>query len=454
MKFKEACAVFGIRSDKAVFDRIYYGLYSLQHRGQESAGIAIFNGNLQIHKGMGLVSSVFENKFIDGNTGIGHVRYSTKGGSKIENAQPIIINYGGGSFAIAHNGHLVNGDELKEELKNKGAIFSTDTDTEVIAQLIAQEHMKTDDFIKGIKNAMKKLKGAYSLTILKEDIIIAVRDPNGFRPLVYGSDDNTHVVASESCALDTLGIKTIRDVKPGEILVIGDKVESYREPREKTSICMFEYVYFARADSIIDNISVYNVRKKLGENLYKEAPVDADLVTAIPDSGITAAIGYSRISKIPYGESLIKNRYLGRTFIMPEQKEREKGVKIKLNPIRSEISGKRIILIDDSIVRGTTIKGIIEQLRNAGAKEIHVRISCPPIRNPCYYGIDMQTYDEFIAREKDIDEIRDEIGADSLAYNSIESLIDAIGLPKDRLCMACLNGDYPIKEEQKRLLFE
>ncbi|MEA1925524.1 MAG: amidophosphoribosyltransferase [Candidatus Altiarchaeota archaeon] len=450
---REKCAVLGIRSTQNVFDSIYYGLYSLQHRGQESAGLALYHNNeIDVHKAMGLVSSVFENVFLEGNVGIGHVRYSTQGDTQIENSQPITIGYGGGHLAIAHNGHLVNGSELKEKLKRGGAVFTTDTDTEVIAHLIAQEHMRTGDFIKGVGNAMKKMRGSYSLTLLKDDRVIAVRDPNGFRPLVYGMGGNRQVVASESCALDSLGVSFVRDVKAGEILVLGDKIESVRGIRDKSSVCMFEYVYFARADSVIDGISVYRVRKKLGENLYRAAPVEADLVTAVPDSGITAAIGYARASGIPYGESLIKNRYLGRTFIMPHQEEREKGVRIKLNPIRSEIEGKRIILIDDSIVRGTTIKKLIDQLRDAGALEVHVRISCPPILNPCFYGIDMQTSDEFIARQFRVGEIRKEIGADSLVYNSIEDLVDAIGLSQESMCLACLNGEYPLKEEQKKLV--
>jgi len=450
---REKCAVLGIRSTQNVFDSIYYGLYSLQHRGQESAGLAIYhNDEIEVHKDMGLVSSVFENVFLEGKVGIGHVRYSTQGETQVENSQPITIGYGGGSLGIAHNGHLINGFDLKDKLKRRGAVFTTDTDTEVIAHLIAQEHMKTGDFIRGVNGAMKKMRGSYSLTILKDDRVIAVRDPNGFRPLVYGRDGNQEVVASESCALDSLGVSFVRDVKAGEILVLGDKIESVRGARDKSSVCMFEYVYFARADSVIDRISVYNVRKRLGENLYRTAPVEADLVTAVPDSGITAAIGFARASGIPYGESLIKNRYLGRTFIMPQQEDREKGVRIKLNPIRSEIEGKRIILVDDSIVRGTTMKKLIKQLRDAGAAEVHVRISCPPILNPCFYGIDMQTSDQFIARRFRVEEIRGEIGADSLVYNSIEDLVDAIGLPQDKLCMACLNGEYPLKDEQKKLV--
>jgi len=451
MEVRERCAVFGIYSDKPVFDRLYYGLYAMQHRGQESAGIATYTDKINLHRDMGLVSEVFRGKYLDGNVGIGHVRYSTTGESGIENSQPILINYAKGSFAIAHNGNLVNSSELASIMERRGSVFITTTDTEVIAQLIAQEHLRTGNFIEGIKNAMRQLRGSYSLTILKDDQIIAVRDPWAFRPLVFGRSDDTFVVASESCALDAVGVKLIRDVKGGEILVIGNGIRSYSIRRERTSHCMFEYVYFARPDSIIDNISIYKVRKNLGEILYKKAPVDADMIIAVPDSGITAAIGYSRASGIPYGEGLIKNRYFGRTFILPEQKERERGVMIKLNPIRSEIEGKRVVLVDDSIVRGTTIKRIIKLLRDFGASEVHVRISCPPIRYPCYYGIDMQTHKEFIAQKKSVEAIRKEIGADSLAYNSLEGLIEAIGLPGEKLCVGCLTGDYVIKEEQMKL---
>ncbi|HEX54938.1 MAG: amidophosphoribosyltransferase [Candidatus Altiarchaeales archaeon] len=450
----ECCAVFGIHSDEDVFDRIYNGLYSMQHRGQESAGIAIFDGEkIRIHKDMGLVSEIFKERTLNGKIGIGHVRYSTTGESKIENAQPLMINYAEGNFAIAHNGNLINSLELKEELERKGSVFMTTTDTEIIAYLIAIEHIRTGNFIEGIKNAMSKLRGSYSLTILREDKIIAVRDPWAFRPLVYGRSDDTHVIASESCALDALDVEFMRDVKAGEILVIDNGVESYRVCAGKISHCMFEYVYFARPDSILDGVSVYKVRKNLGRILYEEGPVDADMVTAVPDSGITTAIGFAKASGIPYGESLIKNRYFGRTFILPEQEERESGVRIKLNPVRSEIEGKKIVLVDDSIVRGTTIKKIISLLRKSGASQVHVRISCPPIRYPCKYGIDMQTYDEFIAREKSVEEIRREIGADSLVYTSLDGLVRAIGLPKEKLCLACLTGDYPLKEEQMKLKF-
>ena len=450
---EEECAVFGIKSDEDVFDSIYYGLYALQHRGQESAGMAINSNNkINLYKNTGLVVEVFRDVYMEGKTGIGHVRYSTCGASNLENAQPLVINYSEGSFALAHNGNLVNSSELRSILEKKGSIFHTTSDTEIIAQLIVREHLKTGDFIEGIKNAMNYLKGAYSLAILRDSEIIAVRDPWGLRPLVLGKSDNAYAIASESCALDAVGMELVRDIKPSEILVVGDKLESHFGKKEDPACCMFEYVYFARADSIINGISVYEARKNLGKILAKEAPVKgADLVIAVPDSGITAAIGYAQGSGIPYGEGLIKNRYLGRTFIMPKQNDREKGVKIKLNPIKSELKGKSIVLIDDSIVRGTTIKRLIKLLRDHGAREVHVRISCPPIRCPCFYGIDMQTYEEFIAQKKTIKEIEKQIGADSLAYISIEGLVKAIGCDKDKLCMACLDGNYPIKEEQTKL---
>ncbi|MFH1788468.1 MAG: amidophosphoribosyltransferase [Candidatus Altiarchaeota archaeon] len=448
---KEKCAVFGIRSDKDVFDSIYYGLYSMQHRGQESAGLAVCSNGIRVHKAMGLVSEVFKNVYLSGKTGIGHVRYSTTGESRIENAQPLLINYSQGSFAIAHNGNVFNSEELRENMESRGGVFSTTSDTEVIAHLIVQEHLKTGDFIKGIKNSMNQLLGAYSLIILTEDELIAVRDPKGVRPLVLGKKGDSHVIASESCALDVLDYTLVRDVKPSEILVIGDKIKSFFGPRDKPSHCMFEYVYFARPDSILNGVSVYAVRKNLGATLAREGKVDADIVTAVPDSGVTSAVGYAIESNISYTEGLMKNRYIGRTFILPEQNQRDLGVKVKLNPIRSEVEGKRLILVDDSIVRGTTLKRIIELLKGAGASEVHVRISSPPIRHPCLYGIDMQTSKEFIASNKTVEEICKRIGADSLVYTSIEGLVKAIGLPRDKLCLACLNGDYPIKDTQTRL---
>ncbi len=455
---RENCAVFGIRSSKDIFTDAYYGLYALQHRGQESAGIATYTntnsdkGEINVHKDMGLVSEVFKGVYLEGNVGIGHVRYSTTGSSEIKNAQPLTINYAKGSFAMAHNGNILNADELKRILEGRGSIFATTTDTEIIAQLIAQEHMKTNDFIDGIKNAMEYLKGAYSLVILYDGKVIGVRDGWGFRPLVLGKKKDTYVISSESCALDTLDIKLVRDIKPSEIVVIGEKLESYTGKKHKISHCMFEYVYFSRPDSIMNEIPIYDVRKKMGEILARESPVSADLVIPVPDSGITASVGYSKESNIPYSEGLMKNRYVGRTFILPDQNQRERSVRVKLNPITSEIKDKKIVLIDDSIVRGTTLRRLIRILREGGVAKVHVRISCPPIRFPCMYGIDMQTHEEFIASKKSVEQIKNEIGADSLAYISLDGLIDAIGLPKEKLCLGCLTGDYPIKKAKQMKL--
>jgi len=423
----------------------------MQHRGQESAGIAIQNDRIRVHKDMGLVTDVFKNAYISGNIGVGHVRYSTTGESRVENAQPMLINYSKGSFAIAHNGNIVNQEELKSELEERGGIFTTTTDTELIAQLIALEHVKCETFVEAIQSVMKRLVGSYSLVILYNGKIIAVRDPSGVRPLCYGQTEGMTVVASETCALDTIGVELVRDVKPSEILVIGETIESHMGIKENICHCMFEYVYFSRADSIIDGRAVYDVRLKLGDTLAKESPVKADLVCAVPDSGITHAIGYSRGAKIPYGECLMKNRYMGRTFIMPEQSQREVGVKMKLNALKTQVDGKRIILVDDSIVRGTTTSQIIKMLKKSGAKEVHVRIASPPIKHPCGYGIDMQAAKEFIASEKDVKDICKHIGADSLAYISIEGLIKSIDASKNELCTACLTGEYPLKDKQTRL---
>jgi len=451
---KEKCAVFGIVSREEVFDRIYLGLYSMQHRGQESAGITTFSeGKIHKHTEMGLVADVFKNIRLAGNVGIGHVRYSTTGTSEIKNSQPLIINYSEGSFAIAHNGNLTNYNDLREILERRGAIFSTNSDTEVIAQLIAQEHIKAGNFVDGIKNAMKLLEGAYSLTILNDKgQVVAVRDPWGFRPLSLGKIPSGHVIASETCAFDLIDATFIRDVKPGEIVIlIDDNVISEIGRTEKSKHCMFEYVYFARPDSVIDGISVYQARKNLGKNLCEEKPTKADIVTAVPDSGTTAAIGYHHASGIKYSESLIKNRYTGRTFIMPEQKTRDLSVKIKLTPIASEVKGKDVILVDDSIVRGTTMRNLVTLLKKSGAKKVHVRITCPPVMYPCFYGVDMKTRKEFAATEKTVDEICKQIGADSLHYNSLEGLVKSLGIEKESLCLACLTGEYPIKEKQAKL---
>ena len=439
----EKCAVIGVKSHKDVFEYLYYGLYTLQHRGQESAGIAIQTDQIRVHKDMGLVSDVFKNVYLSGNIGIGHVRYSTTGSSVIENAQPLVINYSKGSFAIAHNGNIVNQAELRKGLEDRGNIFITTSDTEIIAVLIAHEHIRTDDFVEAIKAVMKQLVGSYSLTILYDKKVIAVRDPWALRPLCLGHSEGTYVVASESCALDVLGIKFVRDLKPSEILVLGDTAESYSGPKEKVCHCMFEYVYFARPDSAINGVSVYKARRELGKLLARSFPVKADIVSAVPSSGVASAIGYSAESGIPYTEVLMRDRYAGRSFIMPSQDVRDKLVRTKLIPIEEEIRGKELVLVDDSIVRGTTMRQIVSMIRECGVKGIHLRISCPPIIAPCFYGVDMQQYKQFIANEKTIEEIGKFIGVDSLAYNTQDNLVKAIGLPKNNLCMACLNEEYP-----------
>jgi len=470
-KVKEACGVFGIvgKEGTNVYSKIYYGLFALQHRGQESAGIACTLVNADgfkwkgIVKDMGIVPEALRNKFVEGNIGIGHVRYSTTGSSSIENSQPIQIKYNDEIFAIAHNGNIINTGEIKQKLR--GATFLTTTDSEVIANLIAHYYASNKNFLECLKQAMKEIEGSYCLVILYRNKLIAVRDPNGFRPLVIGKNEEGEIcVASETCALDAVGFSYVRNVEPGEIFAVefdakekNGKISgaTYSVSSAKISHCMFEYVYFARADSIINNTSVYEVRKKLGKILASESYVDADIVIPVPDSGITAAIGYAEWcqehnKRICYSEGLMKNRYVGRTFILPNQADREKELCSKLNPIKTEVDGKRIILIDDSIVRGTTIKRIIKILRDKGAKEIHVRVSCPPIKFPCNFGIDMQTAKEFIAREKSVEEIANLIGADSLQYISLEGLYKSIGT--ENLCDACLTGISPVTERQTKLI--
>jgi len=448
----EECGIIGVKAeDTDVYHDIYNGLYTLQHRGQEACGVAIQNGSIESYKETGLVTKALRDQFVEGSVGVGHVLYSNTGLSSLENAQPMVINHRYGSFAIAHNGNLVNTDELKKDLEYKGNIFTTTSDTEVIAQLVAKENVQADSFVEAIRNTMKKLVGSYSLIFLYEDKLIAVRDPAAVRPLCIGKTPTGYIVASESCVIDVLGYEFIRDVKPSEIVVLGDNIETYKGPGGKKAHCMFEYVYFARPDSVIDGKSVYQCRKQLGRNLAKRQPVDADLVAAVPDSGINHAIGYAQESNIQYSEVLIKNRYVGRTFILPEQEDRDVGVKIKLNAIKSQVEGKKVVIVDDSLVRGTTMKRLVRVLRDAGAGEIHVRIACPPLRYPCYYGIDMQSTKEFIASQKTVEEIREMINADSLAYNSIEGLIDAIDIDSKNLCMACLNGEYPLKDKQLNL---
>ncbi|TGC08357.1 amidophosphoribosyltransferase [Methanolobus halotolerans] len=429
--------------------QMYYAMYALQHRGQESSGITVYDGK-EAHsiKGMGLVPEVYKKNDLlglKGKVGIGHVRYSTTGDSRIENCQPFIVKYKSGSVAIAHNGNLINGPELRKKLETEGHIFVASSDTEVIAHLLVKELLKYDSVV-AISNVMKQLNGSYSLTILIDDVLIAVRDPFGFKPLCIGTIDSGYVVASESVAIDTLNGELLRDVKPGELVMFLDgDIESHQLFHEVNSAhCVFEYIYFARPDSIIDGRLVYKVRERIGERLAKDYPVDADMVSPVPDSGITSAIGYARESNIDYEESLMKNRYIGRTFILPGQAMRETAVRLKMNTIAENIKDKSIILIDDSVVRGTTSRRIIDMIKKAGAREVHARIGSPPIVAPCYLGIDMASRDELIAAHKTTKGVEAVINADSLGYLSIEGLVDSIGFDRDDLCIGCLTGAYPV----------
>ena len=431
----EECGVFGMYDFDGhdVARTIYYGLFALQHRGQESCGIAVSDtegpkGKVLSSKGMGLVNEVFTQEDLDklkGNIGVGHVRYSTAGASTRENAQPLVLNYIKGTLALAHNGNLVNAPELRRELAHDGAIFQTTIDSEVIAYHIARERVKTSSAEEAVQNAMKKLVGSYSLIVMSPRKLIGARDPFGFRPLCIGKRDNAYVLASESCALDTIGAEFVRDVEPGEMVVISPEkgIESHRELCQKEhGRCVFEYIYFARPDSVIDGMSVYQSRIIAGRCLAKDSPVDADLVVGVPESGNAAALGYSLESGIPYGTAFVKNGYVGRTFIKPKQSQRESSVRVKLNVLKDAVAGKRVIMIDDSIVRGTTSDRIVSMLKEAGAKEVHVRISSPPFLYPCYFGTDVPDSDQLIAYNRTIEEIRQIIGADSLGYLKLERL--------------------------------
>ena len=460
-KLKEECGVFGIYdfSGEDVASTIYYGLFALQHRGQESCGIAVSDthgpkGKVLSHKGMGLVNEVFTSEHLaqmKGDIGVGHVRYSTAGGSTRENAQPLVLNYVKGTLGLAHNGNLINAPELRRELELGGAIFQTTIDTEVMAYHIARERVRTKNVEGAVANAMKKMKGAYSLIVMSPRKLIGARDPYGFRPLCIGKRDNAYILASETCALDTIGAEFIRDVEPGEIVtitptegIVSDKSMCLKpDSKETTGRCIFEYIYFGRPDSHLDGISVYNSRLKAGRFLAMDSPVEADLVVGVPDSGLTAAKGYSEASGIPFALAFHKNSYIGRTFIKPSQKEREVSVKIKLNVLESVVRGKRIILVDDSIVRGTTIANIIKMMKHAGATEVHVRISSPPFLYPCYFGTDVPSNQQLIASSHSAEEICELIGADSLGYMPIEDLQKMVGsLP---ICKACFNNHYPME---------
>lgn len=452
---KEECGVVGVvmhdgaSADNPTALQIYYALYALQHRGQESTGITVHDGlHIKSIKGMGLVPEVYVKKDLvelKGNVGVGHVRYSTTGDSKIENCQPLIVNYKSGTIAIAHNGNLANYNVLRDELESEGRIFITSSDTEIIAHFLVKELLRHDP-IESISNVVKRLIGSYSLAILIDDQLYALRDPLGFKPLCVGKLDGGFIVASESVAIDTLNGTLIRDVEPGELLVFKEGIyESHRLVQEKYHAhCVFEYVYFARPDSIINGKLVYSVREKIGKELAREHPVEADIVSPVPDSGITSAIGYSYESNIKYHEGLMKNRYIGRTFILPGQAMRETAVRLKMNTISDNIKDQRIVLIDDSIVRGTTSRRIIDMMKRAGAKEIHARIGSPPIVAPCYFGIDMGTRNELIAAHKTVAGVEAVINADSLGYLSVEGLVRAIGIEKEHLCLACLTSEYPL----------
>jgi len=447
----EECGVFGIWGDPNAAQITYYGLHALQHRGQEGAGIVVTDGNtLQAVKGEGLVNEVFSAGKLDhlkGSGAIGHVRYATAGGGGIENVQPLLFRSTTGSLAIAHNGNLVNANHLKHHLERQGSIFQTSSDTEVLAHLIKKSGYST--FEKRAKNALSLLKGAYAFIMMTEDEMTVALDPNGLRPLSLGKLGDAWVVASETCAFDIIGAEVVRSVEPGELLIINDdglRVERFAFPA-KRSICTMEYVYFSRPDSDIDGINIHSARKRLGKELAKEVQIEADVVTGVPDSSISAAIGFSESTGIPYELGLIKNRYVGRTFIQPSQDLRERGVKMKLSPVRQVVNGKRVVMVDDSIVRGTTSRRIVTMLKEAGATEVHVVISSPPIKNPCFYGIDISTNSELIAANNSIEEIRELIGADSLTFLSVEGMVRAIGRtdegPEAGHCLACFTNNYP-----------
>jgi len=443
----EECGIFGMYGSLEAAEKTYLGLYALQHRGQESAGIASADGEtIHLHKGLGLVWSVFSDPrtmpSLQGHAAIGHNRYSTKGASDLINAQPISIECKAGRIAVAHNGTLTNARELRQGMQKRGSIFQTTSDSEIILHLIACS--KETGIIDMLKDALNRIVGAYCFVLLTPDKLIAVRDPHGFRPLSLGKAGSAFVVASESCAFDIIGAEYIRSISPGEIVVIDSNGVSSTmlDPAPKKSFCIFEHIYFSRPDSFVFGEKVDKVRRRLGKQLAKEAPVEADITISVPDSGNTAALGYARQSGIRYEIGLIRNHYVGRTFIAPHQDKRKLDVRVKLNPVRGVVEDRRIVLVDDSIVRGTTMRQIVQLLRNKGAQEVHVRISSPPIRYPCYYGIDISDKNELIAGMQDIEEIRSYLEADSLAYLSYEGMLETVQ-ERNQYCTACFTGDYP-----------
>ncbi len=447
-KFKEECGIFGVYGHPEASNLTYLGLYALQHRGQEGAGIVSSDGSkLYVEKDMGLVADIFTEERLGrlpGYMAIGHNRYSTTGSSELKNVQPLVANFALGSMAISHNGNLVNAGMIKDELEAYGSIFHSTNDSEVIIHLIAQSREAT--FKDRIIDALSKLQGSYSLLVITEKNLIAVRDPNGFRPLCLGSLSGAYVVASESCAFDLIEAEFIREIEPGEMVIISQNgIESFRPfPPSKISHCVFEFIYFARPDSTIFGENVDFIRKSLGRQLCSETYVDADIIIPVPDSGVPHALGFSESSKIPFDFGLIRNHYVGRTFIEPRQAIRHFGVKIKLNPVRKVVGGKRVIVIDDSIVRGTTSKKIVKMIREAGAREVHMRVGSPPTIGPCFYGIDTPTRKELIASTHTIDEIKKYLTADSLGYISIEGMLKVIPNSQNRFCTACFDLDYPV----------
>jgi len=458
-KPKHFCGVAGMALTTNVVPLLRKSLRVLQHRGQESAGIAVFDVRIRSLKGMGLVREVLTPASLGnmkGNSGIGHVRYSTTGSSCAENCAPIVVTILQGEVALAHNGDIVNADKMRAKLQAEGWAFLTTTDSEIIVRLMANELSQNPDPIRAIKNTMRIIDGAYSITAMFGGRVFGMRDPLGFRPLCIGRLHDGYGLASESAVFDVLQGEFIRDVAPGEIVEITPQgFQSHSIPAMlHRAHCMFEWVYFARPDSIIDGLEVYTSRKRLGQILAEEHPCDADVVVPVPDSGRAHALGYAEVAGLPYEEGFMKNRYVERTFIMPEQTARDESVLLKLNPIRSTIRGKRVVIVDDSIVRGTTMRRIVQMTRRAGAKEVHVRIGCPPVRAPCYYGIDMKTREQFAATNRTPEEISRLITADSVGYTSVQGLVRALGLPEGDLCMACLTGEYPSNVPGEKMRFQ
>lgn len=454
---KHSCGIFGVFGHKDAAKLTYLGLYALQHRGQESAGIVVSDGkNIKHWRGMGLVSEVFTKESLEGLAGkfaIGHVRYSTTGSSTMKNVQPFIVEYFGTSLAVAHNGNIVNAAQLREKLESSGSIFQSTMDSELLIHLIAKSK---GNFEEKVSNSLNKLKGAFSILLLTENQFVAARDPHGFRPLCLGRIDGAFVVSSETCALDLINAEYLRDIEPGEIVFFDEKgLRSIKPfPKNKPSFCIFEYIYFARPDSNIFEGNVSIARENLGKQLAKEYPAKADIVIPVPDSGTYAALGFARESGIPFEMGLVRNHYVGRTFIQPSQEIRDLGVKIKLNPVSEVLKGKRVIVIEDSIVRGTTSRIRIKALREAGAKEVYMRVSCPPLRSPCFYGIDFPTKEELIASSLTVKEIGRHIGVDSLGYLSLEGMLNSMPIPGNKFCTACFTGKYPVSIKRKISKYE